>query len=172
MLTSELLARQQRHAEPRLLAVLARQLDGLLVEQPEDHRFLEQVKRCMMNELPDREPSIAVVAAKQRMSPRTLQRRLYGEGTTFAALLSDLRRDLAVRYLADARLEIGEVGFLLGFQDATAFHRAFKRWTGSTPAQHRRAALADGATASGSATRPGPRPAGKPTRASARQARL
>lgn len=138
VLDRALLERPQRHPEPLLLALLSRQLDGLLSEQPEDQRFLEDVQRCMMDELPDREPSIAAIAAKQHMSPRTLQRRLHDEGTTFAGLLSDLRRDLALRYLQDQRIAIGQVGFLLGFQDASAFHRAFKRWTGSTPAQYRR----------------------------------
>jgi AraC-like DNA-binding protein len=72
------------------------------------------------------------------MSPRSLQRRLQSEGTSFAQVLVDLRRDLALRYLRDERIAIGEVGFLLGFLDVAAFHRAFKRWTGSTPAQYRR----------------------------------
>lgn len=133
------LARPQRRAEPRLLEMLNRQLEEQLERQPAHGRFLEQIKRHMMDELPDREPSIASVASKQRMSPRTLQRRLQEEGATFAGLLSDLRRELALRYLRDSRIAIAEVGFLLGFQDVTAFHRAFKRWTGSTPAQFRRA---------------------------------
>lgn len=137
-----LLERPQRHAEPHLLALLDRQLDGLLSEQPEDERFLERLRRSMMDELPDREPTIAAIAATQRMSPRTLQRRLHVEGTTFAGLLSELRRDLALRYLRDPRIAIGEVGFLLGFRDVTAFHRAFKRWTGSTPANYQRSAEA------------------------------
>lgn len=74
------------------------------------------------------------------MSPRSLQRRLREEGTTFAELLEELRRDLALRYLRDPRIGIAEVGFLLGFRDVTAFHRAFRRWMGTTPASYRRAA--------------------------------
>ncbi len=133
-----LLGRKQRHAEPRLLAVLDRQLDGLLAEQPEGDGLLDLVKRCMLDELPDREPSISAVAAKRHMSPRSLQRRLHAEGTTFAKLLSDVRRELGFRYLRDPRIAIAEVGFLLGFGDVTAFHRAFRRWTGTTPARYRR----------------------------------
>jgi AraC-like DNA-binding protein len=72
------------------------------------------------------------------MSPRSLQRRLHSEGTSFAEVLSELRRDLALRYLRDQRIAIAEVGFLLGFLDVSAFHRAFKRWTGSTPAEYQR----------------------------------
>jgi AraC-like DNA-binding protein len=140
-----LLERPQRDAEPRLLAVLHRQLDGLMAEQPRGDGFVDAVQRWMMDELPDREPSIAAIAAKQRMSARTLQRRLQDSGTSFAAVLSDLRHALALRYLHDQRIAIGEVGFLLGFRDVTAFHRAFKRWSGMTPAMHRRSAEAQGA---------------------------
>ena len=64
------------------------------------------------------------------------------EGTGYAEVLSDLRRDLALRYLSDPRVTIGEVGFLLGFLDASAFYRAFRRWTGTTPADYQRGALA------------------------------
>ena len=92
----------------------------------------------MIDELPEREPGMAAVAGKLHMSPRSLQRRLHSEGTSFAELLSELRRDLALRYLRDQRIAIAEVGFLLGFLDVSAFHRAFKRWTGSTPAEYQR----------------------------------
>lgn len=141
VLDRALLVRPQRHAEPRLLAMLDRQLAGLLSELPETRRFQDAVRRCMMDELPEREPGMATVAAKLHMSPRSLQRRLQSEDTSFAQVLFELRRDLALRYLQDDRLAIGEVGFLLGFLDVAAFHRAFKRWTGSTPAQYRRSAL-------------------------------
>ena len=90
--------------------------------------------------LPEREPVVATIAARLHMSARSLQRRLQSEGTSFAEVLSDLRRDMALRYLQDQRISIGEVAFLLGFLDVTAFHRAFKRWTGSTPAEYRRSA--------------------------------
>jgi AraC-like DNA-binding protein len=78
------------------------------------------------------------VARRLYMSRRTLHRQLTGEGTSFKALVDDLRRELATRYLSERRMAIAEIGFLLGFSEASAFHRAFKRWFGSTPAEHRR----------------------------------
>lgn len=138
VLMRETVARPQRHAEERLLAMLDRHLGGLLAELPESRRFCDRVRRCMADELPEGEPAVAVIAAKMRMSPRSLQRRLQAEDTSFAEVLNDLRRDLSTRYLRDPRISIHEVAFLLGFLDVTAFHRAFKRWTGSTPAEHRR----------------------------------
>lgn len=134
------LQRPQRHAEARLLALLDRQLGELLSGLPEARLLRDAVKRCIADDLPEREPCVAAVAARLHMSPRSLQRRLRSEGASFAQLLADLRRDLALRYLTDPRISIGEVAFLLGFLDVTAFHRAFKRWTGSTPAEHRRSA--------------------------------
>lgn len=137
VLARDLLERRQRHAEERLLALLDRQLGSLLSGLPKSPRYADLVKRRMMDELPEREPVVAVIAAKLHISARSLQRRLQSEGTSFAEILSDLRRDLAIRYLQDPRISICEVAFLLGFLDVTAFHRAFKRWTGSTPAEHR-----------------------------------
>lgn len=138
ILDRALLARTQRQAEPRLLAMLDRQLTGLLSELPEQNRFQDAVRRCMLDELPHREPAITAVAGKLHMSPRSLQRRLQSEGSSFAQVLFELRRDLALRYLREDRIATGEVGFLLGFLDAASFQRAFKRWTGTTPAQYRR----------------------------------
>ena len=140
VLDRTLLSRPQPRAEPRLLAMLDRQLAGLLSALPEDRSFQATVRRFMKDELPEQEPGMATIAAKLHMSPRSLQRRLTSEGTSFAKVLFELRRDLAQRYLRDERIAIGEVGFLLGFLDVAAFQRAFKRWTGSTPAQYRRSA--------------------------------
>lgn len=137
VLDREVLDRPQRHAEQRLLAILDRQLGALLSGLPESHRFRDVVTRCMMDELPDGDLAVAAIARKLHMSARSLQRRLQSEGTSFAEVLSDLRRDRALRYLQDPRISISEVAFLLGFLDVTAFHRAFKRWTGSTPTEHR-----------------------------------
>lgn len=67
------------------------------------------------------------------MSVRTLNRTLAAEGTTYRALLDQLRHELATRHLADDRISIAEVAFLLGF----SFYRAFKRWTGRTPVEFR-----------------------------------
>jgi AraC-like DNA-binding protein len=57
---------------------------------------------------------------------------------TFAALVDEVRAELARMYLADPRLAIFEVAYLLGFSEASAFHRAFRRWTGTSPSEHRR----------------------------------
>lgn len=79
------------------------------------------------------------VAQRLHLSERSLQRRLDAEGTRFADLVDEVRRELALRYIADERLALGEVAYLLGFAEPSPFHRAFKRWTGTTPTAARRA---------------------------------
>jgi AraC-like DNA-binding protein len=77
------------------------------------------------------------IARKFGMSQRTLARRLALERLTFAGILDDLRSDLARRYLDDAHLTISQIAWLLGYQEASAFTHAFKRWTGKTPREMR-----------------------------------
>lgn len=139
VLDRALLDREQPRAEARLLPMLDGQLGGLLSRLSASRRLPDEVKRRMSDTLPDGEPALGAIAGKMHMSARSLQRRLQSEGTSFSEVLSDLRCDLALRYLQDSRMSVGDVGFVLGFLDATAFHRAFKRWTGSTPTEHRRA---------------------------------
>src|SRR4029079_12500683 len=82
-------------------------------------------------------PSLAAVAASLRTSRRTLQRRLADEGVSFADLVDDVRRALAEDYVRDPRRPLGEVAYLLGYAELSPFLRAFKRWTGRTPADVR-----------------------------------
>ena len=82
--------------------------------------------------------SLEVVAERLGMSARTLQRKLHASGTSHQELLDEMRRDLAVRYLREPGMAVCEVAYLLGFSESSAFHRAFKRWTGTTPSEFRR----------------------------------
>jgi AraC-like DNA-binding protein len=84
------------------------------------------------------EVTLESVASRLAMTPRTLQRRLRDEGTTFRRMLDDYRRELASRYLTNALLTVDEVAYLLGFSESSAFHKAFKRWTSKAPAEFRR----------------------------------
>ena len=85
---------------------------------------------------------IDAVARRLGIPSRTLQRRLREEGTSFSELVDAVRRELSLRYLADARISIQEAAFLLAFPDVSAFHRAFFRWTGETPSRFRARNLA------------------------------
>lgn len=73
------------------------------------------------------------------MSPRTLQRRLGEHGVVFNDLLDTMRFAVARSYLAQGDIAGTEVAYLLGFAEQSSFNRAFKRWSGQTPTEYRRA---------------------------------
>lgn len=123
-------------ADPALRAVLDRHAQALLAELPDDARASTRVSRWLVGNLVT--ANIRVAAAHLGLSERSLQRRLREEGTAFEALLEAARRQEAMRLLADDRLAVAEIAFLLGFSEASAFHRAFKRWTSVTPAAFRK----------------------------------
>jgi AraC-like DNA-binding protein len=71
------------------------------------------------------------------MSPRTLQRRLQDEDSSFQRVLEDARRHLARNYLVNPVLELNEAAYLLGYEDSNSFVRAFRTWEGVPPARWR-----------------------------------
>jgi AraC-like DNA-binding protein len=77
------------------------------------------------------------VATLLGMSARSLQRRLQEQGTSYVQVLRDTRRELAIGHLREAHCSVTEIAFLLGFEDASAFARAFRSWTGLTPSSFR-----------------------------------
>ncbi len=122
------------HAE-RLLAALA-PAGG---EQP----WVARVSRLVGERIANGPPSLRELARELHTSERSLQRQLEAEGARFSGLVERVRHELALRYLADPRLTLGEVAYLLGYAEPSPFHRAFKRWTGMTPAAARERALAE-----------------------------
>lgn len=97
----------------------------------------EQVVLELQRSLPSGRPDVGEIARRLGMSERTLQRRITEEGHSFRALLVQARRELGHRLLSDQALDLDEIAFLLGFQDATSFHRAFRVWEGVTPGRWR-----------------------------------
>ena len=95
-------------------------------------------------------PVLEDVAREFHVAPTTLRRRLEAEGTSYQGVKDELRLDAAVHHLCGTRLSIAEIASALGFQETSAFHRAFKRWSGVQPGEYRRRAE--------------PRPAGQPAR--------
>ncbi len=96
------------------------------------------VRAAIAASLAGRQPALSEVAHRLGTPARTLQRRLAAAGTSFARLVGEVRRDRAEAFLAERDVSIAEVSFLLGFSEQSAFARAFRRWTGRTPSEHRR----------------------------------
>ena len=82
-------------------------------------------------------PDLEAVAQQLHMSPQTLRRHLREEGSSFQELKDHLRRDLAIYHLGRDELAIQDIAEQLGFSEPSAFHRAFKKWTGLTPGAYR-----------------------------------
>ena len=130
-------------ADPHLSDILVGYCEETLASRRNGARssFRASVENVIAPLLPHGKPQAARVARKLNMSPRTLARRLADEGLSFASVLEEMRRELAMRYLEDARLSISQVAWLLGFQEAGAFTHAVRRWTGQTPSEIRRSEL-------------------------------
>lgn len=81
-------------------------------------------------------PSLTRVATRMSYSPSSLRRRLAAEQHSYRAICDDLRRELAVASVSDGRESLDELAARLGFSEASALHRAFRRWTGLTPGSY------------------------------------
>ncbi len=97
-----------------------------------------KVRQALWSELSGGKPTIGKIADVLGLSVRTLQRRLHEDGTSFANVLEDFRRDMSVRLLRDRGLAVYEVAFLLGYSEPSTFFRAFRRWVGMAPQEFRK----------------------------------
>ena len=126
-----------RKADARLCAVLDQHAETLLSRYPYHNDLIGRARKIIRTELNGGSPAIEATAQKLGMSARTLQRKLREHQTSHQQLVDDLRKNLALRYLSEPQMAIGEVAYVLGFSESSAFHRAFKRWTGQTPSEYR-----------------------------------
>lgn len=138
---ASLLSMPQRGADPALAEQLAKRLVDL-VPSPGEDPLLGDVRAAVARELHTGSVGARTVARRLAVGERTLRRHLRERGTTFRAIVDEVRIARARRHLGEPGTSIVEVAFALGFSDASAFHRAFRRWTGTTPAAFREAALA------------------------------
>ncbi|MFH8345854.1 AraC family transcriptional regulator [Streptomyces sp. NPDC018045] len=137
--------------EAALTAMLRRAPADLLSRREYGTTVTERVRRTLGLALraagPARLPEVAEVAARLAVSPATLRRRLQEEGTSYQRLKDAVRRDAAISSLTAGREPIAELAARLGFSEDTAFHRAFRRWTGTTPGAYRLRPTAPGVLA-------------------------
>ena len=125
-------------SDPELHIVLCAHLSRTLSQMRDRPGMVDRVRQIALREMFDGNPTVSGAASALRMSTRTLASRLEREGTTFSALLDEMKRELALRYLSDPHLSPAEISFRLGFSHVESFYRAFKRWTGATPVVYRR----------------------------------
>lgn len=117
-------------------------LKNLYAEQvrknTEGAAFTDKVKQVMLGNMQVTFPPLEVIAEVLHMTPRTLQRKLSLEGTTFRELTDAVKQELAESLLANPELTIADIAYKLGYFEPTSFQRAFRQWTGSTPVEFRR----------------------------------
>ena len=126
-----------RQADPELYGVLEKKIQQFLTELPSTPSATVRVRDVLSRAVQGNEPPLEVVAGVLGLAPRSLQRQLQEEGTTFQGILDGVRCGLAYLYLGQRGLRVDEVAQRLGFRDSSAFGRAFRRWTGTSPAAYR-----------------------------------
>jgi AraC-like DNA-binding protein len=126
-----------RRRDPILRQVLEEHANELIARLPSRTGLALEVQRTLAPRVAGGDTRIESVGREFGMSPRTLQRRLAGEGVSYQTLLDNERKAAAGRFVAESTLAIGEIAYLLGYSEAAPFHRAFKRWYGRTPERFR-----------------------------------
>lgn len=112
--------------------------ENLLVQYKDSNSLAAQIQR-RLRELPPAEwPGFDQIADDMRTSASTLRRRMEAEGQSYQAIKDHLRRDMAINLLSDSAMSVMDIAAELGFAETSAFHRAFKKWTGANPGEYRR----------------------------------
>jgi AraC-like DNA-binding protein len=109
----------------------------LLLDQMIEASPVKMITEFVIKSLPSGVPEIELVAKNLHLSVRTLQRKLNDHQLTFSRLVAKIRREVACSYLIETDTKIVQIAQMLGFSEQSAFQRAFKRWTGSSPLQFR-----------------------------------
>lgn len=120
-------------SDPHLNALMERFALKHLNAQLEGTNMSEKISQAVADSLNMGEASLDKVAGRLGMSRRSLQRYFEQEGTSFRRVLDGVRRSLAIQYLTEQDMQVGEVAYLLGYADMSSFSRAAKSWFGTSP---------------------------------------
>lgn len=113
---------------------------NFLVKYKHGDTLLTRLRRRLRDQPPALWPDFATLARQMNLSESTLRRRLEAAGQSYRQVKDELRRDMAAAYLRHSRLPLTEIAAALGFAECSAFHRAFKKWTGLRPGEYRQQA--------------------------------
>ena len=128
-----------READPALAALLERCAERALEALPPVSDGLRLCRELVATQIADGElPRIRYIARELALSPRSLQRVLSENHVSFRDLVDDVRKELAVAWASTTGEHAAQMAYRLGYADASAFHHAFRRWTGHTISEFRR----------------------------------
>lgn len=133
LLREECLDRPMPDADPMLHNVALGTLQDLLGQTASLLSLTRRTRDAIVERLPQGGASLDEVARALALSPRSLQRQLADEGSSFASLLEDVRQQLAEHYLCQERMSVSDVAWRLGYSEVSAFSRAFARWKRLSP---------------------------------------
>ncbi len=126
-----------RDADPEVHRVMTGRVQRELSSYSARGSLRDEVRHAIREDLLDGTPSIETVAERLGMKPWTLRRRLKVDNLDFSSLLDDVRKDLAVDWLAHSARTVSDIATSLGYSEQSAFNRAFRRWFGTTPLEYR-----------------------------------
>ncbi|HTH16334.1 MAG TPA: AraC family transcriptional regulator [Magnetospirillum sp.] len=112
--------------------------ENLLVQYKDSNSLAAEIQRRLREVLPSDWPGFDEIADDMGTSASTLRRRMEAEGQSYQAIKDHLRRDMAITLLSDSAMSVMDIAAELGFAETSAFHRAFKKWTGANPGEYRR----------------------------------
>jgi AraC-like DNA-binding protein len=112
--------------------------ESILVKYKNGSSLTARIRRRLRQLLPGEVPDFETLAAELNMTTATLRRRLHEEGASYQGIKDQLRRDLAIGYLSHSGRSVMDIALELGFSERSAFHRAFRKWTGASPGEFRR----------------------------------
>jgi AraC-like DNA-binding protein len=112
--------------------------ESILLKYKNGSSLTARVRRRLRQFLPGTVPDFEQLAQEMNMTPATMRRRLHEEGESYQSIKDQLRRDLAISYLSHSSRSVMDIAVELGFSERSAFHRAFRKWTGASPGEFRR----------------------------------
>lgn len=133
-----------RRTEGALQQFLRNAPGNILVRYRQDEDFASRIRTRLDQQSPVDWPLFEALARQMGLSTASLRRRLSAEGQSFQKIKDSIRRRLAMEWLTSEDHNVAEISVRLGFGEASAFHRAFRKWTGLTPGSYRR--MAPGST--------------------------
>jgi AraC-like DNA-binding protein len=112
--------------------------ENILVKYKNGSSLSARIRRRLRQLLPGDVPDFEAIAGEMKMATATMRRRLNEEGASYQEIKDQLRRDLAISYLSHSERSVMDIALELGFSERSAFHRAFRKWTGASPGEFRR----------------------------------
>ncbi len=112
--------------------------ESILIKYKNSSNLTARVRRRLRQFLPGEVPTFEGLAEQLNITQATLRRRLHEEGASYQSIKDELRRDLAISYLSHSSRSVMDIALELGFSERSAFHRAFRKWTGASPGEFRR----------------------------------